>query len=74
MLSEDLMKQGSTIEKYMESLKITDKKFEEDLHTQAERNILLGVGIGEIARKENIEINSQEGTKRVFDFLAENSK
>lgn len=74
MLTEDLLHQGSTLEKYMENLKITEKKFDEDLQIQAERNILLGVGVGEIARKENIEINSQEGTRRVFDYLADLSK
>lgn len=74
-LSQDLSQKGQTLEGYMESVKITEKKMEEDLSEQAKRNILLGVGIGEIARKENIEINSTEGTKRVFDYLIDkNSK
>ena len=70
-LIADLSKQNMTIGQYVEGLKITDKKFEEDLAEQSKRNILLGVSVGEIAKKENIEINSQEGTRRVFDFLVE---
>ena len=69
ILSQDLARQGSTIDQYMANLKLTEKKFDEDLEKQASRNILLGVGVGEIARKEKIEINSQEGTRRVFDFI-----
>jgi len=70
-LTTDLSKQNLTLEKYIQNLKITEKKFEEDLEVQAKRNILLGVAIGEIAKKEKIEINSQEGTRRVFDYLIE---
>lgn len=70
-LIADLSKQNMTVIQYIESLKITEKKFDEDLAEQSKRNILLGVSIGEIAKKEKIEINSQEGTRKVFDFLVE---
>ncbi len=69
MLISDLSNRQMTLDQYIESLKITPKKFEEDLEVQAKRNIELGVAVGEIARKENIEVNSQEGTRRVFDYL-----
>jgi len=67
----DLSKKGMNIEKYIENLRITEKKFDDDLAEQARRNILLGVSIGEIAKAEKIEINSQEGTRKVFDHLIE---
>lgn len=70
-LIADLSQRGMTLERYIESLKITDKKFDEDLDEQSKRNILLGVSIGEIAKKEKIEINSKEGTRKVFDYLIE---
>ncbi len=71
MLISDLSNKQMTLDQYIESLKITQKKFDEDLIEQAKRNIMLGVAVGEIAKKENIEINSQEGTRRVFDYLIE---
>jgi len=74
VLASDLSQKGLTLDKYIESLKITQKKFDEDLLGQAKRNILLGVAIGEIAKKEKIEVNSKEGTRRVFDYLIESAK
>lgn len=71
ILVTDLSQKGLTLDKYIESLKITEKKFDEDLGEQARKNILLGVTIGEIARKEKIEVNSQDGTRKVFDYLVE---
>ena len=69
MLISDLSNRQMTLDQYIESLKITQKKFDEDLVEQSKRNIMLGVAVGEIAKKEKIEVNSQEGTKRVFDYL-----
>jgi trigger factor len=71
ILVSDLSQKGLTLDKYIESLKITEKKFDEDLNEQARKNILLGVTIGEIARKEKIEVNSQDGTRKVFDYLVD---
>jgi trigger factor len=69
ILVTDLQQKGLTLDQYVESLKITDKKFDEDLSDQAQKNILLGVTVGEIARTEKIEVNSQDGTRKVFDYL-----
>jgi len=71
VLSNDLAQKGLTLEKYIENLKLTPEKMDKDLEVQARKNIVLGVGLGEIAKKENIEIGSAEGTKKVFDRLVE---
>jgi len=71
VLTQDLSQKGLTLEKYIENLKLTQEKMDQDLEVQAKRNIVLGVGLGEIAKKEGIEIGSPEGTKKVFDHLIE---
>lgn len=71
VLTQDLTQKGLTLEKYIENLKMTPEKMDKDLELQAGRNIMLGVGLGEIAKKEGIEIGSAEGTKKVFDKLIE---
>jgi len=74
-LEQDLQKQGGTIDKYMENLKLTPEKMEKDLLEQAKRNIELGVALGEVAKAEKIAISSQESTNQVFEKLIElNSK
>ena len=74
-MQNDLQQRGTSIEKYLENIKLTEDKFEEDLRQQSKRNILLGVAIGEIARKENIEMSGPKSSEKVFDFLIEtNSK
>lgn len=71
VLSDDLAKKGLTLDKYIENLKMSPDKMDKDLEVQARRNIVLGVGLGEIAKKEGIEIGSAEGTKKVFERLVE---
>ncbi len=71
VLGQDLAQKGLTLEKYIENLKMTPEKMDKDLEVQAQRNIVLGVGLGEIAKKEGIEIGSAEGTKKVFERLVE---
>jgi trigger factor len=71
VLGQDLAQKGLTLEKYIENLKMTAEKMDKDLEAQAQRNIVLGVGLGEIAKKEEVEIGSAEGTKKVFERLVE---
>ncbi|MCX6809897.1 MAG: trigger factor [Candidatus Berkelbacteria bacterium] len=70
-MQNDLSQRGTTIEKYLDNIKLTEDKLEEDLKQQSKRNILLGVAIGEIARKENIEMSGPKSSEKVFDFLIE---
>jgi len=68
-LEKDLKSRGATLEKYFESLKVTQDKAERDLAEQAQRNIILGVGLGEIAKTEGLKLSAQEGTRAVFDKI-----
>lgn len=70
-LEKDLQGKGLTLEKYLENVKITPEKMEQDLQIQAKRNILLGVGLGEIALKEGIEISEQSGVAKIYDRIIE---
>lgn len=70
-LAQDLQKQGGTIERYMENLKITKEKMDKDLMDQARKNILLGVALGEVAKAEGITVSSEGATNQVFDRLIE---
>jgi len=71
VLRENLQKQGTTLERYIENLKLTPEKIDQDLEEQAKRNIILGVGLGEIGRAEKIEVGTPDGSKRVFERIIE---
>jgi trigger factor len=74
-LEEDLQKKGTNYDAYIKELKMTEEKMGRDLEEQAKRNILLGVGIGEVAKAEGIIISSGQSTNEVFDRIIElNSK
>jgi len=74
-LEQDLSSKGTNLEKYLISLNITQDKLESDLESQARKNIILGVGVGEIAKAEKITLSSDSGTNAVFNYLIEkNSK
>jgi trigger factor len=70
-LSRDLASKGASLEKYLSSLNMTEDKLESDLESQARKNIILGVGVGEIAKAEKINLSSEGGTNNVFDYLIE---
>lgn len=71
VLREDLGRQGTTLERYIENLKLTPEKINQDLEEQAKRNIILGVGLGEVGREEKIEMGTPEGSRRVFERIIE---
>jgi trigger factor len=71
VLRENLQKQGTTLERYIENLKLTPEKIDQDLEEQAKRNIILGVGLGEIGREEKIEVGTPDGSRRVFERIVE---
>jgi len=70
-LTENLKQRGMTIEKYAESMKVKMEKLENDIGEQAKRNILIGVGLGEIAKAEKIQMASPEDARKVFDRIIE---
>lgn len=72
-LLKDLASKGMILEKYLQSLKTTEEKLEADLKVQAERNIILGVGVGEIAKAEKINLSENKGTNAVFEYLIANN-
>lgn len=66
-----LQQRQTSLENYLKSIKSSEQKLEEGLALQAKRNLLLGLALGEIAKIEKIPVDSQEGTKRVVDWLIE---
>lgn len=70
-LIKDLSVKGVDLEKYLQSLKVTEDKIDKDLEVQAQRNIVLGVGVGEIAKAEKIDLSDSKGTNAVFDYIIE---
>jgi trigger factor len=70
-LEENLKKQGTTYEKYFESIKMDPKKAENDLRDQSRKNIVIGVGLGEIAKAEKITITAETGTTKIFERIIE---
>ena len=70
-LVKDLADKGMTLEKYLQSLKVTENKMDKDLEAQAQRNIVLGVGVGEIAKAEKVDLSDSKGTNAVFDYIIE---
>lgn len=70
-MENDLKSRGMTFEKYLESLKITKEKADADLAEQAKRNIILGVGLGEIGLREKINMAEQGASEKVFARIIE---
>lgn len=68
-LMRDLTARGGTYEKYLENIGIDEKKALGDLKLQAKNNITLGVGLGEIARAQNLKLEPNEGLGEVFDYI-----
>lgn len=70
-MQEGLKKQGLTYEQYLENSGVDGKKAQKDLENQAKMNVTLGVGLSEIAKKEKVDVTSQEGTKKIYERIIE---
>lgn len=70
-LVQDLSQKGITLDKYLENLKLTEEKIDNDLVEQAKKNILLGVGLGEIAKAESIQLATDKDTAIIYDKILE---
>jgi trigger factor len=70
-MEEGLKKQGLTYEKYLADSGVDPDKAQKDLENQAKMNVTLGVGLSEIAKREKVEITSQDGMKKVYDKIIE---
>ena len=71
VLEEDLSKKGTNLKQYSENLKLPEEKIKKDLDKQAERNIMLGVGLREIAKREKIEFTGPESGEKVYERIRE---
>lgn len=74
LFKKDLSQKGLTLEKYFENAKLNKTRFDEDLKTQAKRNITLGVGLGEVAKAQRISLSTPDATDKVFECLIELSE
>jgi len=70
LLSQDLTRQGLSVEKYLENIKMDQKHFDSDLEQQSERNITLGVGLGEIGKLEGMNL-AHDSADKVFERIVE---
>jgi trigger factor len=70
-LEENLKKQGTTYEQYFQSIKMDPKKAEKDLREQSKKNIVIGVGLGEVAKAEKITVTAESGTTEIFKRIIE---
>ncbi len=70
-MEEGLKKQGLTYEKYLADSGVDQDKAQKDLENQAKMNVTLGVGLSEIAKREKVEVTSNEGMQKVYDKIIE---
>ena len=70
-ITEMVQKQGTTLEKYIESIKSSKDKFEEDLTRQASNNVLVGLALREIAKLEKIKLEKEETLDKIMQWLIE---
>lgn len=68
-IQNDLAARKTTFDQYLESLKITKEKADADLAEQAKRNIILGVGLGEIGLQEKINMADAGASEKVFALI-----
>lgn len=62
---------GMTFEKYLESLKKNLEEFRASLKSQAEKNIKVGLALGEVARREKIDSKDKNAAKIALERLIE---
>lgn len=62
---------GLTFEQYLANLKKTPEELRESLKFQAEKTIKIGLALGEIAKKENIDLKSKDAGKDAIKKLIE---
>lgn len=67
-LLQDLGSKGVSFESYLGNLGWDEKKFTFDLEDQAEKNIIAGVAIGEVAKLENLK--GENIAEAVFEYFA----
>jgi len=70
-IEKDLAARKLTFDQYLENLKITKEKADADLAEQAKRNIILGVGLGEIGLQEKINMADAGASEKVFARIIE---
>lgn len=66
---QNLMKQGITLENYLEKMKVTMEKLKEDLKPQAEKNIKYGLILGEVAKKMKLDLKDKDAGKLALEHL-----
>jgi len=66
-----LEQKKSNMDEYLQQLKTTKEKFEDDLTKQAGKNVLIGLALRQIAKNESIELKKDDSLVRVLDWLIE---
>jgi trigger factor len=64
----DLEHRGRTFQQYLEDLQMTEEQFREMLQRRADNEIRVGLVLGEIADKENIEVSEEEIDEQIERF------
>lgn len=58
-------------EQYLAQLKKTEEDLHKDFHEQAEKTVRIGLALGEVAKKEKMDIKDKEVGKKVVEKLLE---
>ncbi len=66
-----LKERGADYNSYLKSLNLSEEKMTKDLEDQAKKNIILGVGLSEIAKTEKIDISEGAGTDKIYERILE---
>lgn len=70
-LKESVEKQGIEFNRYLEMIKKTQDDLRKELLAQAKTNIEVGFIIGEVIKKEKIDVDDKEATKLALQKLVE---
>lgn len=68
-MRESIEKQGASFDRYLESIKKTNQDLHNEVTPQAKANIEIGLLLGEIIKREKLDVNDKEAPKKAMEKL-----
>lgn len=68
-LKENIEKQGANFDRYLDSIKKTNESLHKELEPQAVANIEVGLLLGEVIKKEKLDVDNKEAPKVALQKL-----
>lgn len=68
-IETNIAKNNMKLEDYLAKIHIPPEKFAEDIEKEARKNLLVGLALGEIAKREKIRLDKERGMRPVVDWL-----